>query len=111
MQLPDFMNRFPAVRLPFPEDTVTTRAIRSEAGLAVWFTVHEDVTIPEHSHKAQWGMLIAGEMDLTVAGETRTCRPGDTWDIPEGTPHAALIRAGSVLMDVFEESDRYSLTA
>ena len=50
-----------------------------------------------------------GEIELTIAGETRTCRPGDTWDIPTGTLHAAKLKAGARLMDVFEEPDRYPL--
>ena len=109
MGYPDFMRGFPQLDLPYPEDVVSTNAVRSEAGLVVFFTVHKDVEIPEHSHGPQWGALFEGRLDLTVDGRTRTCSPGDTWDIPAGVPHSARIHAGSRLMDVFAEPDRYPI--
>jgi len=111
MQFPAFIMALPALDVPFPEDVVSTRAIRSDSGLVVYFTVHRDLELPEHSHGAQWGSLFHGEMELTVAGETRTCRPGDCWNIPAGTLHSARLKAGSLVMDVFEEPDRYRLKA
>ena len=109
MGYPDFMRGFPRLDLPFPEDVVSANAVRSEAGLVVFFTVHKDVEIPEHSHGPQWGALFEGRVELTVDGRTRTCTAGDTWDIPAGAPHSARIHAGSRLMDVFAESDRYPI--
>jgi quercetin dioxygenase-like cupin family protein len=81
--------------------------VRSENALVVYFRVLKELDLPEHSHGAQWGHMFEGSMELTVDGVTRTCLPGDSWDIPAGTPHAANIKAGSLLMDVFEEPDRY----
>ena len=75
MTYPDFILALPALDVPFPEDLVTTHAIRSDRGLVVYFSVHKDMEVPEHSHGAQWGSLFHGEIELTVAGETRTCRP------------------------------------
>ena len=109
MNYPDFMQALPGLDVPFPEDVVKTHAVRSDAGLVVFFTVLKDAEVPEHSHGHQWGALFEGEIELTIAGETRTCRPGDTWDIPSGTLHAAKLKAGARLMDVFEEPDRYPL--
>ena len=48
-------------------------------------------------------------MELTVAGKTRICRPGDRWAIPAGTLCAARLKPGCLLMDVFEEPDWYPL--
>lgn len=109
MDYPDFMRDFPGLDVPFPEERISLNAVRSEAGLVVFFTVHHDVEVPEHSHGPQWGALFEGRIELTVNGETRTCRPGDTWDIPAGAPHAARLFAGARLMDVFAEPDRYRL--
>lgn len=106
---PDFMKRFPLLDIPFPADAVEAHALRSDAGLVVYFDVHKDCTVPPHSHLGQWGMLIDGEIELTVDGVTRTCRKGDTWDIPAGVVHSAVLKAGSKVMDVFEEPDRYKL--
>ncbi len=109
MQLPDFMMRFPALDLPIPEDIVTSRAVRSDRGLVVFFTFHKDFTLPPHSHKGQWGTVIHGQIKLTMNGDTRTYGPGDHYNIPSGVEHGAEITAGTVAMDVFEEPDRYPM--
>lgn len=104
-----FINDLPALDLPFPEDAVSSRAMRSERGLVVFLTFHRDVVLPEHTHGPQWGTLIAGEVTMTRDGQTQTMRPGDHWDIPAGVPHSVHIAAGSVVIDVFAEPDRYRL--
>lgn len=109
MKFPSFIQALPSLDVPFSEDVVKTNAVRSDDALVVYFTVHKDVELPEHSHGAQWGHIFHGSMELTVDGVTRTCLPGDSWDIAAGVPHAAKIKAGSLLMDVFEEPDRYAL--
>lgn len=111
MRLPDFIRAMPALDIPFPEESVTTRALRSDAGLAVFFTFHRDVTLPAHSHKGQWGTVLDGEIELTIEGKPRIYRPGETYSIPAGVVHAAKIKAGTVVLDVFEEPDRYPLRA
>ena len=109
MDYPAFMQDFPALDVPYDDEDLSTRVVRSDQGLVVYFTVHNDVVIPEHSHGPQWGALFHGTIELTVGGQTRHCVPGDTWDIPAGVPHSAILKAGSRLMDVFAEPDRYPL--
>ena len=111
MTYPPFMRALPALDLPYGDEVLTTNALRTEQALVVYFTVHKDLEVPEHSHGAQWGHLFHGSIDLTVGGETRTCVPGDSWNILAGVRHGALLRAGSLLMDVFEEPDRYPFRA
>ena len=109
MPLPDFIQAMPALDIAFPEEHVSTRAMRTEQGLAVFFTFHKDAAVPEHAHGAQWGTVLEGALTLTVDGETRVYRPGESYFIPAGTPHAASGPAGTVVLDVFEEPDRYAL--
>ena len=109
MQFPAFIKTFPGLEIPFPEDIVSTNAIRSDAGLIVFFTFHEDLELPEHSHGAQWGQLVHGAIEMVIDGVKKVCAPGDNWDIPAGTPHSAVIKAGSLVIDVFEEPDRYPI--
>ena len=111
MRFPDFMAHFPALDLPFPDDVVQSAAIRSDAGLVVFFTFLKDMDLPPHAHKAQWGTVVEGEIEFTIGGETRTYRPGDSYAIPEGVTHSARIKAGTRAVDVFEEADRYALLA
>ena len=91
MAYPDFITDFPSLDVPFPEDVVQTAVIRSDAGLVAFFTFLNDFELPPHSHKAQWGTVVEGEIELTIGGETRTYRPGDSYSIPSGD----LIRVGS----------------
>ena len=109
MDYPDFMMQLPELDVPFPRDAVITSAVKGDGALVLYFTVLKDVEVPEHSHGPQWGALFHGEIELTVDGVTRRCKPGDFWDIPAGTLQAAKLKAGARLMDVFAETDRYPL--
>lgn len=109
MPFPDFVMAFPALDLPFPEEVVQSRAIRSDQGLTVFFTFLQDMDLPTHSHGAQWGTVVEGEILFTIGGDTRTYGPGDSYAIPAGVDHGAKIKAGTRVIDVFEEPDRYPL--
>lgn len=109
MHLPDFLMALPTLDLPFPEDVVENRAMRTDGALLVFFIFHKDFDLPAHSHKAQWGTVLQGDVTLTIAGETRTYAPGQSYSIPDGAVHSGRIRAGSIVIDAFEEPDRYPL--
>lgn len=109
MELPGFIRSFPPLALPLPDEVVTTNALRSDDGLVVFFTFHEDVELPPHSHKGQWGTVIQGSVEITMEGKTRTYRPGETYSMGSGVEHAVKVKAGTIAMDVFEEPDRYPL--
>lgn len=109
MPISGFIHGFPSLDMPIPDDVITTRAIRSDAGLMVFFFIHKELVLPEHSHAGQWGTVIEGQLDLTVNGQTTSYTPGMNYDIPAGAPHSAVAHAGSVILDIFEEPDRYPL--
>lgn len=109
MPFPDFIKAFPEVDIPFPADVVQTSAMRSDDGIVIFFTFLQDMEIPPHAHGAQWGTVIEGEIELTIAGETKIYRPGDSYSIPAHTEHGAKIKAGTRAIDVFEEADRYPI--
>ncbi len=109
MKLPAFFDAMPALDIPFPEDVVSVRAVRSDAGLVAFFQFHKDMILPPHAHGPQWGTVVAGEIVFTIGGQTRTCGPGDSYDIPAGVEHGARISAGTLAIDVFAEPDRYAL--
>ncbi len=111
MPYPDFIRAFPEIDVPFPDDVVQTAVVRSDDGLVAFFTFLKDMVLPPHSHGAQWGTVIEGEIELTIGGQTKTYRAGDSYDIPAGVEHGATIRAGTRAIDVFEEADRYSVKA
>ena len=109
MPLPDFIRAMPTLDIPFPDDVVSANAVRSEAGLVVFFTFLKDMVLPVHAHGAQWGTVVEGEIEFTIGGETKVYRPGDSYSIPAGVEHGATIKAGTRVVDVFEEADRYAI--
>jgi quercetin dioxygenase-like cupin family protein len=109
MSFPEFIAALPGLAVPFPTDVVQTAAVRSDEALVVFFTFLQDMTLPMHAHGAQWGSVFAGEIVFTIGGETRTYRPGDSYFIPAGVEHGAVIKAGTRVIDVFQEADRYPL--
>ena len=109
MPYPDFIKVFPSIDVPFPEDVVQTAVVRSDAGLVAFFTFLKDMELPAHSHGAQWGIVVEGEIVFTIGGETKIYKAGDNYSIPAGVEHGALIKAGTRVIDVFEEADRYAI--
>lgn len=109
MAYPDFIRAFPSIDVPFPEDIVQTAVIRSDAGMVAFFTFLKDLELPMHAHGDQWGTVIEGEIEFTIGGVTQVYRPGDSYSIPAGVEHGAMIKAGTRVIDVFQEADRYAI--
>lgn len=109
MPYPDFINAFPSIDVPFSKDVVQTAVVRSDAGLVAFFSFLKDMELPVHSHGAQWGTVVEGEIEFTIGGETKLYRAGDSYFIPAGVEHGAQIKSGTRVIDVFEEADRYKI--
>jgi quercetin dioxygenase-like cupin family protein len=109
MSYPDFIKAFPSIDVPFPEDVVQTAVVQSEVGLVAFFTFLKDMKLPPHSHGAQWGTVVEGQIEFTIGGATRIYNAGDSYSIPAGVEHGALIKSGTRVIDVFEEADRYAI--
>jgi quercetin dioxygenase-like cupin family protein len=104
---------FPEIVTDLPQADVPLEGVRAylfqgENKQLVFMTFPGDVDVPEHDHAAQWGVVLEGEIELTIGGETNTYRRGDTYFIPAGVPHRAHIKGGSSLQDLFDQADRYS---
>ena len=59
--------------------------------------------IPDHSHPhEQGGIILEGEMDFTIAGETRHVKPGDMYIIPGGVQHSVHVGSRPArVLDIF----------
>lgn len=74
----------------------------TEAMLLCEIFLERDARVPEHSHPhQQTGYVVRGQLQLTIAGQTRTCNPGDSYQIPGDVPHSATALQDTVLIDVF----------
>lgn len=101
----DWILGLPQVDTPF--EGLEGRMIAGPHGQTVFFTAEEDFEVPAHAHGAQWGVVVAGRLHLTVDGEVNTYGPGETYDIPAGAEHSARLEAGTSVIDVFQDPDRY----
>lgn len=102
---PEWIEAFPEVDTPF--SGLEGRLLAGPHGQAIFFRAEEDFEVPPHAHGAQWGIVVTGDLELTVEGETRTCGPGDTYSIGAGETHSARLGAGTCVIDVFQDPDRY----
>ncbi len=109
MPYPDFINALPGIDAPFPEDVVQISAVQSDDALVLFFAFLKDMVLPPHSHGAQWGTVIEGEIEFNIGGVTKLYRAGDSYSIAAGVEHGAQIKAGTRVIDVFDEADRYTL--
>ncbi|MBW1980989.1 MAG: cupin domain-containing protein [Deltaproteobacteria bacterium] len=73
----------------------------------VFFDIGPIGEVKPHSHGPQWGVVLQGEMVLTIGEETRTYRKGDSYYIPGGVIHSARFNARTWLIDFFAQVDRY----
>jgi quercetin dioxygenase-like cupin family protein len=79
----------------------------TEAIEAVFMDIDPIGGVPEHSHGAQFGVVLEGEMTLTVGGESTRYKKGDTYAIPTGVPHSAEFHTRVKVIDMFDEAARY----
>jgi quercetin dioxygenase-like cupin family protein len=102
----DWIQGLPQVDTSF--EGLEGRMISGPHGQAVFFRTEEEFEVPAHSHGAQWGIVVAGTLHLTVDGERKTYKPGETYDIPAGAEHSARLEADTSVIDVFQDPDRYA---
>ena len=104
---------YPTVITDLPEADIPFKGIKAwilqtEKRQLVFFEMQPDAVVPEHSHNyPQWGMLIQGEMKLTVDGKTKTIGKGDEYLIPAQAKHHVTFLTKTRVMDLFNEKNRY----
>ena len=104
-EFPAFVRSLPEAALPF--DGLRGWLLQSDSGQVLFNESDIQVSVPEHSHGDQWGVVIDGEIELTIGGETRTYRCGNTYFIPAGTAHKAQIHPGFRAVDYFADRGRF----
>lgn len=100
----------PITALPkadIPLEGITAYLSQSDTHQIVFMHFEKDVQLPEHSHAAQVGFVLEGEIELTVAGVSTVYTKGDRYYIQAGALHSARIRAGYADITFFDEPQRY----
>jgi quercetin dioxygenase-like cupin family protein len=102
---PDFIRSLPEVDVPVKG--VRGWLLGNDRQQIVFFEISPEAKVPPHSHCAQWGLMLEGEMDLTISGKTITVKRGDRYFIPEGAEHSAIFKSPVSVIDIFDAPDRY----
>jgi len=104
--LPEIITKHPEAEIPFRG--VKSHLIQANEQQLIFMSFDNDTEVPEHSHEAQWGVVLDGEMELTVAGKTKLLRKGDSYYIEKEQKHSAKIKKGYKDLTLFNQKDRYN---
>ncbi len=104
-EFPEFICTLPEVDIQLAG--VSGHVLQDKRQQAVFLRFDRDVDVPEHSHRAQWELVLAGEVRLQVQDQERVYRAGDSFFIPKGVPHGATVMAGYRAVIFFDQADRY----
>lgn len=104
---PSIITDLPAARVPFPG--VRGWLASTDTHQVAFLDLEPLGEVPEHTHAEQWGIVVSGEMELTIDGQTRRLRAGDSYHIPADTPHSARILTRVKAIDIFADPRRYEV--
>jgi len=104
---PETITNLPEADIPL--DGITAYLSQAETHQILFMQFDKDVSLPEHSHAAQSGVVLEGKIELTFGGKTHTFTKGDRYFIPAGVQHSGKIYAGYADITFFDEPNRYSV--
>ncbi|WP_459210888.1 cupin domain-containing protein [Aquimarina rhabdastrellae] len=97
--------RFPEAEIAL--EGVMSRLIQAGEQQFIFMEFDRDVEVPPHSHNAQWGIVLDGEMEINIAGKIKHLKKGDHYYIEKDVIHSAKIKAGYKDLTLFDQVDRY----
>ena len=102
---PDFITSLPEADIPFPG----VRGWISQAPnhQVIFMDIDPIGSVAPHRHGEQWGLVVEGEMELTIDGVKRRVRAGDSYHIPANVEHSATFPTRVRVIDVFADVSRY----
>ena len=82
---------------------VSLRTMWGEKIMMSLVEIAPNAVVPTHSHPhEQAGMVIQGEFEFTIGGETKLLKQGDAYVIPGGVEHRVVGSQGwSLALDIF----------
>lgn len=102
---PDIITNLPEGDIPF--EGLQSYIFQGENQQILFMSFDNDAEVPEHSHEAQWGVVLDGEVEFVIDNKKYLFTKGDTYFIPEGVKHSAKIKKGYKDITLFNQKDRY----
>ena len=90
-----------------PIDGITAYLSQSDTHQILFMHFDNDVDLPEHTHAAQYGIVLEGKIELVIGSKKQCFSKGDRYFIPEGIKHSGKISAGYADVTFFNETNRY----
>jgi quercetin dioxygenase-like cupin family protein len=82
---------------------VTMRPLFGDGAMLNLLEVEPGAVVPAHDHPhEQLGYVVEGELVLEIDGVEHTLGPGDAYQIPGGTTHAAWSKGPCLVLDIFQ---------
>lgn len=79
----------------------------NEKSQVMFMEFESDAEISEHSHAAQYGIVLEGRIEILIDGVKHEYLKGDRYFIPEGIKHSVKIHSGYADITFFNQKDRY----
>jgi mannose-6-phosphate isomerase-like protein (cupin superfamily) len=102
MPFPESIRRLPRTKLAgldaFVHDRSDSQVVFLEAP-----SDRPEVVVPTHTHDVEWGVVIEGEIEMTLDGRVEIHRAGSTHLIASGVPHSFRFRPGTSSVHYFVE--------
>src|SRR5438445_12513042 len=105
---PNIIRSLPEADHPFRD--IALWLLRGPTASLIFVEASADSVVPEHSHGAQWGVVVSGDLVLTIGGRTRPHHAGEVCFIRAGVKHTTKIRTGARGIDFFDDTNRSPTT-
>ena len=106
MIFPEIIKKLP--KADFSINGATIYISQAKNHQIAFMRFEKDVDLPNHSHDAQWEIVIDGQVDLIIDGITKRYKEGDHFFIPKGVEHSGKIHSGYTSIAFFNQKNRYS---
>lgn len=107
MHFPDFIEKLP--RGDAPMDGAELFVLQAEKHQVAFIRLERDISIPEHSHAAQWEVPLEGTAEVKIGGKVTAYGPGQPFYVGRGVPHSGMVKAPYAAILIFDAPDRYNI--
>jgi len=82
---------------------ITGKLVHTDGMTILHAHIEKGAVLPEHQHPhEQITNIISGELEMTIGGETKVCKPGDVITIASNVPHSARALTECRVIDAFQ---------